>query len=141
MALRSTITDGQSDRTVDISPNGELIVAPIHPNQSVHWKMDVINTAYTFASITSGKRMILQNVLLYGNKNVGATDSTVTIYTADSATSLTPIQTILEFEVPKYGTRDLMNLNLDLGSEVFLNAKTDDNDIFITMMGYYVDDL
>ena len=45
----------------------------------------------------------------------------------------------MEFEVPKYGTRDLIGLNLKLGSGVYLSAKTDDNDIYLTMMGYYAD--
>lgn len=140
MPIGVYVRDGRNDRAVDITPNGEMVVSAIKPNISVHHKMDTINTAYNFAPIVTGKRMILQNILVYGNKNVGINDATVTIYTADALESTTPIRTVLEFEVPEKQSRDIIGLNLDLGSGVFLNATTDDNDVFLTMMGYYVDD-
>lgn len=131
---------GADDRLVEVSQNGELFVAPLSPNISQHWNMDTIDTAYNFAPPVKGQRMRLQNILMYGNKNVGAGDATVVIYTANSATSLTPVDVVMEFEIPKYGTRDLISLNLELKPGVYLNAKTNDNDVFLTMMGYYIAD-
>lgn len=133
------IRDAESGVAASVTPNGELIVSPVTPNVSSHHTMNVIDTAYNFAPIISGKKMILQNVLIYGNKNVGPDDATVVIYTADDPESLTPIDIILEFEIPKYGSRDITSLNLDLGEGVYFNAKTDDNDIYLTMMGYYTE--
>ena len=139
MPNRVHISDPSHDRAVGVSENGELFVTPLHHNQSVHFKMDTINTAYTYASIQTGQEMHLQNILIYGNKNVGVNDAQVTIYTSLEADSLVVKDIIMEFEVPKYGTRDLINLNLKIGSGVYLNAKTDDNDIYLTMMGFYAD--
>lgn len=140
MPISTYIRDGKNDRAVDVTPNGEMIVSAIKPNVSAHHKMDTINTAYNFAPIATGQRMILQSILVYANKNVGVNDATITIYTADAIDSITPITTILDFEVPEKQSRDIIGLNLDLGTGVFLNAKTDDNDVFLTMLGYYVDD-
>lgn len=132
--------DGHGGKhAAQVTHNGELVVAPIAPNASQHHKMDTINTAYNFAPIVAGKKMVLQNILVYGNKNVGVNDATVTIYTANSPTSTTPIETILEFEVPEKQSRDIIGLNLEIGEGLHLNAKTDDNDVFLTMMGYYKD--
>lgn len=128
-----------SKNAVRVSSNGELVVAPLESNASQHHKMDTINTAYNFAPIIAGRSMILQNILVYGNKNVGVNDATVTIYTADSPTSTTPIDIILEFEVPEKQARDIIGLNLEISEGLHLNAKTDDNDVFLTMMGYYKD--
>lgn len=139
MANRVYIADPKNDTAVGVSENGEMHVAPLHHNQSIHYKMDTINTAYTFAEIQTGKEMHLENILIYANKGVGTNDATVTIYTSLEANSLIIEDTIMEFEIPKYGTRDLIGLNLRLGGGVYLNAKTDDNDIFLTMMGFYAD--
>ena len=130
---------GDDGTVVKVSTSGELSVAPVSPNISQHWSMTTVDTAYTFAPPISGKEMRLQNILIYGNKNVGASDATVVIYTSHTATGTTPLETILELELPKYAKRDLIGLNLQLSEGVFLNAKTDDNTIFLTMMGYYLD--
>ena len=140
MPNRVHIADPTNDTAVSVSSNGELHTAPLHHNQSIHYKLDTINTAYTFADIQTGKEMHLENILIYANKGVGTNDATVTIYTSLEADSLVVKDVIMEFEIPKYGTRDLIGLNLKLGGGVYLNAKTDDNDIFLTMMGYYSDE-
>ena len=124
--------------SVAVNEHGELIVGAISPNESRHHNMTLVNTAYNFAIPVMGKKMRLQNILLYANKGVGVNDASVVIYTADSPTSLTPIETVMEVEIPKYGSRDLIDLNLQLPSGVYLNAKTDDATIFATMMGYYI---
>lgn len=122
-----------------ITPHGELVVSPAAPNQSRHNAMTVVDTAYNFAEPISGKKMRVQNILLYANKSVGVNDATVTIYTANAADSVTIIDTIMVMEIPKYGSRDLINLNLELPEGVYLNAKTDDATVYATMMGYYLD--
>ena len=130
---------GSTGELAKVSSNGELSVSPVAPNVTQHWSMTAIDTAYNFAPPISGKKMRLQNILIYGNKNIGASDATVIIYTANSATSTDVLETVLEIELPKYKDRDLIGLNLQLPEGVFLNAKTDDNTVFLTMMGYYLD--
>ena len=137
MTIPVHIVGGNTEAIV--TPHGELVVAPLSPNVSRHNTMALVDTAYNFAVPMHRRKMRLQNVLLYANKGVGVNDATVIIYTANAIDSLTPIETILTFELPKYGSRDLIGLNLELPEGVFLNAKTDDATIYATMMGYYTD--
>lgn len=122
-----------------VTPNGELVVAPLSPNVSRHHDMVLVNTAYNFAPPQTGKKMRIQNILLYANKGVGANDATVVIYTASSVDGLVVIDTVMTIEIPKHGNRDLIGMNLELPEGVFLNATTDDATVYATMMGYYVD--
>lgn len=128
--------DGYSAR---ITNHGELIVAPASPNTVQHHSMTSINTAYSFAPPIAGSKMLLQNILMYGNKGIGTNDATVIIYTANSETSTAPIDVVLELELPKYANRDLIGLNLELPVGVYLNAKTNDATVFLTMLGYYIE--
>ena len=122
-----------------VTNHGELVVAPLSPNVSRHHDMTAINTAYNFAVPIHGKVMRLQNILLYANKGVGTNDATVVIYTADAIDSLVVIDTVMTIELPKYASRDLIGLNLELPFGVYLNAKTDDATVYGTMMGYYAE--
>lgn len=135
MTIPVHIVGGNAE--VQVTPHGELVVAPLAPNVSKHHTMSSVNTAYNFAIPIHGKIMRLQNILIYANKGVGVNDATIEIYTTNAIDSLTVIDTIMTLELPKYGSRDLLGLNLELPEGVFLNAKTDDNTIYATMMGYY----
>ena len=135
--LPVSLKDNKSNVSVVISPHGEMITAPFSPNQIQHYKMDMINTAYVFAPPLVGSSMRLQNILMYGSKNVGVNDATVVIYTSLDPTA-TAGTTVMEFEVPEKQSRDLINLNIALPEGVYLLATTNDNDIYMTMMGYYI---
>ena len=122
---------------VVVTSHGELVVAPLSPNVSKHHTMALVDTAYNFAVPIIGSIMRLQNILIYANKGVGVNDATIEIYTANAIDSLDVIETVMTIELPKYASRDLIGLNLELPEGVFLNAKTDDNTVYATMMGYY----
>lgn len=136
MAIDAILTDLGNGNRVGISTNGELYVAPLNPNISVHHTMDTVDTAYNFAVPQTGFKMRLQNILIYGDKAIGTNDASIVIYAATSANATTGT-VILELELPKYASRDIIGLNLELSEGVHLNAKTNDNNVFLTMMGYY----
>ena len=122
-----------------VTKNGELIVANISPNTVQHWDMTNPGSAYNFAPPFTGKKMRLMNILMYANKSVGASDATISIFTATEEASDTPVETILNLELPKYAIRDLIGLNIALPEGLYLNATTNDATVFMTMMGYYED--
>lgn len=136
MAIDAILTDLSNGNRVGISTNGELFVAPLNPNISVHQTMSVADQAYTFAAPQTGFKMRLQNILIYGDKNVGVNDASIVIYAASGPEDINGV-TILELELPKFASRDIIGLNLELSEGVYLNAKTNDNNVFLTMMGYY----
>ena len=139
MTIPVNLVGGGSE--VRVTPYGELVTSALAPNVSRHHSMTAINTAYNFAVPIHGKVMRLQNILLYANKGVGTNDATVVVYTADAIDSLVAIETVMTLELPKYASRDLIGLNLELPIGVYLNAKTDDATVYATMMGYYTNDV
>lgn len=136
MAIDAILTDLSNGNRVKISPNGELITSSLSPNISIHHTMDTADTSYNFAPPQTGFKMRLQNILMYADKNVGVNDASIVIFTANSPIATTGT-TILELELPKFASRDILGLNLELPEGVYLNAKTNEANVFLTMMGYY----
>jgi hypothetical protein len=77
--------------------------------------------------------------IIEDGQGVGASDATVDVYEADSATETTVTKSILAIEMLKNTARDITGLNLIVTEGKWVNIKTNDNTIFATLMGYYVD--
>jgi len=141
MSLKTIIQDGQgSGSKARVSKYGQLITAPLDYSTPVTITLDAINTAYNFVVPKSGHKIVITDIFLFANKNVGVGDATVDIYTSDiGPDSLTVKEIILETEMLRQSSRDLIGLNLAVeGEGRWLNAKTDDDDIFCTIAYYYV---
>lgn len=140
MAGVTFIEDGGSGGTkAKVTTRGQLVVGSLEYDSHVGNTMTAINTAYNFYAPVAGKRFVITAMLLYADKNVGASDASVEIYEAESATSTTIAESIISIEMPKSTYRDITGLNIILNEGVWLNGKTNDNNIFSTIMGYYVD--
>jgi hypothetical protein len=141
MPLNSFIEDGTgSGRKARISEYGQLAVSPLDYSSVSSNKLEVANTAYNFIAPKSGHKVVITDILLYANKNVGAGDATVVIYTSDVGPTATTVkETILETEMLKQTARDITGVNLIVENEGrWVNAKTDDDDIFCQIGYYYV---
>ena len=69
---------------------------------------------------------------------MSSTDTTVVIYEATTASTATVSKTILNVEMLKNSYRDITGLNLLITAGRYVNGKCDDDDVFVTLMGYYV---
>jgi hypothetical protein len=125
--------------TARVTKYGQLIVAPIDFSTAVATKLEVANTAYNFVVPKQDKIIVITDILLYANRNVGANDATVDIYTSDVGPTETTIkESIIQTEMLKQTSRDLTGLNLEVSQGRWVNAKTDDDDVFVTIGYYYV---
>jgi len=139
MSIDVKIKDGKgSGSQACVTSRGQLVVAPLSFSTAYAVSATVVNTAYNFIEPVSGKQFVITDILLYANKGVGVADATVVLYAADSATTLTETKIILSIEMLKNSSRDITGLNLIMVEGRWLNIKTDDNTIFATVMGYYV---
>lgn len=123
-----------------VSEYGQLTVAPLAYTTIASQKLDVINTAYNFVAPRAGHKIVITDILLYANKNVGAGDATVVVYaSSEGPASTTVTSTIFETEMLKQTSRDVVGLNLIVADEGrWINAKTDDDDVFCQIGYYYV---
>lgn len=139
MAIDIHIAAGNGKQNLaGVSPRGQLYTAPLDYSTAYNATADVANTAANLLVPKTGKQFVITSIHLYANKNVGAGDATVVLYEATSSSTATVTKTIFTVEMPKYSYRDLTGLNLIVTEGVWVNIKTDDDDVFATVLGYYI---
>jgi hypothetical protein len=122
-----------------VSRYGQLVTAPIDYSLAYNATAAVANTAYNLVGPVSGKRFVIDSILLYANKNVGAGDATVEVYEATGADVTAVSKSIFTAEMVKQTSRDITGVNIIVSAGKWVNVKTDDDDVFATITGYYVD--
>ena len=138
MAIHTNIEDGQgTDSLVHVTPNGELIIREIEYSQSVFQTLDVDNTAYNFYTPIVGQNFIITGIIADAAASVGS-GATVTIYEADSPTSTGVDKNLFTFFLAASTPKTVVPIMVKTSEGVFLNAKTNDDDVFMTILGYYV---
>ena len=138
MSLNSNILDPTGKYTAKVTEYGQLVVAPVAYSNSYFNTLAVNNTAYNFAVPNSGKRFVITDILIATNKDVGVNGGLIEIYESQGLTDTTITKTIYTTQMIKNTTQSITGLNLILTEGVWLNAKTDDNTAYLTIMGYYI---
>ena len=133
------LRDGASGNTAAVTDRGQLVIGPLNFSTAYSIAAALDDTAYNFVPPEQRKRFVITDILLYANKGVGAGDATVILYEALSATTATVTKEILNIEMVKQTSRDITGLNLICSEGRWINIKTNDNTVFSTVMGYYVD--
>lgn len=136
MPVPSHIVDPHNGLAARVTEFGQLVVAPIAYSVPVADTLTVINTAYNFVEPVAGHQIVITDVILTADKTVGVNGAAVEIYTADSPTSTVVTKSVLDIEMLKNTSRDLIGLNFLVGKGRWVNAKSDDVNIQVTI-GYY----
>jgi len=141
MSITTKILDGKgSGKEAKVTTRGELVTAPLEHSVAYPQTFDVINTAYNFVGPLANKRFVITAITLTANKNVSNTvEATVTIYEATASDSTTVSTLIYQDGLIRQTRAVITGLNLITSEGVWINGKTDDDDIIANVMGYYVD--
>ena len=132
------IKDNMTGNRATVTEYGQLVVAPVDYSVPVAKKMDTNNTAFNFIEPSFKQNIVITDIIMTANKNVGANDATVVIYEANEIDSDVSVKDIINLEMIKKSNMIMTGLNLIISEGAFINAKTDDNDVFITIMYYRV---
>jgi len=141
MSLPVNVFDGffGTGGVAGVTSIGQLVVAPFDYDDVVFNTLDVIDTAYHFFPPIPRKQFIIRYVIVFADKDVADnTDTVIEIYEADSTTSTTVDKTLLKFGMGKLTVLPLPGLNGKVNIGKFVNAKTGDDDIHMTIMGHYI---
>lgn len=123
-----------------VSEFGQLVVAPLQFDQSKFIELGEINVAFNFFPPITGKFFVITGFLAYGDKQIGTVDdATVIIYEGNSSTTATVDKILYQFQIAKSMSIPMPSQNTMVSEGKFVNAKTDDNDVHMTITGYYVD--
>ena len=140
MSLKNTIVDGKgSGAEAQVTTRNQLVVSSIDFSVFYPVVLSVINTGFEIVPPIAGKIFIITTIEMYADKSVGASDASVQIYESDDTAVTTVVNSVFNTEVPKVNDRVLTGLNIQVSAGKFLNAKTNDNNIYLNVAGYYVD--
>ncbi|KKK66013.1 hypothetical protein LCGC14_2968350 [marine sediment metagenome] len=115
MAVKFSIEGGDSGRVAKVNDDGALAVGPASYNEVKFNELAVTGTAYN--------------------------NATVEIYEASSTSSATVDKIIMQFEIGQNEFHPFTSLSLLVNAGKWINAKTDDDDVHMNILGYYVDEV
>jgi hypothetical protein len=142
MSLKTTIVDGKGTKSeAKVSGRGQLITAPIDYSTPQYNLLDTDDAGVTFFAPIADQLFVITDVIADADRNVGATGVTVQIYESNDRDSATVARTILQFDMVKQSSKIITGLNF-VSSQTgrFINAKMDDNNVALTIAGYYIDE-
>ena len=138
--VKVSIEGGDSGRMAAVTPDGALAVGPVSFNLIQFNELAATATAYNFYQPLPEKQFVVTAIFAYGDKQVGtSTNATVEVYEALSAGETTVDKIIMQFEIGQNEFHPFTSLNLLVNEGKWINAKTDDDDVHMNILGYYVD--
>lgn len=139
--INTKISDGSGGgHLARVTHAGELIIVRGNYDSTFNTAMTSINTAYNLVTPKSGFQFIVTGIVLNADKNVSATDGAIAVlYEATSDTTTTASKTLLTLNIGKNTTVPLTGILIQTTKGVYVNAKTDDATVNITLLGYYLE--
>jgi len=141
MVLQTQIIDGGlgKKKAVIVTEFGQLVVAPLSYSETNYKLLNADDTAFNFLEAVPTKRFVITSIFIDAGKNVSPTTAaTIVVYESTAVDSLTVSKTILQAELIKNTFRDFVGLNIITREGFFINAKTSDADVAISINGYFV---
>jgi len=131
---------GDSGTAANVGKLGGLTVTPIAFNEAVAKELGTDATGVTFYNPLSGKQFIITGIYASGNKDISNTvDATVDVYESLAENSAVIEKSLLQFALGRSQFQAYENLNLLVNSNRFITAKTSDDDVFMNILGFYID--
>lgn len=140
MSLKIEIEDGRngSKTTAQVTPRGQLVTAPLEFSESYFTLVNVDNQAFNLVSPLARKQFVVTGMSISASRSVGTAGALVEIYEA-AGESLTAVsKALLTVDVAR-STTETMALNFITTPGRWINVKSGDSDVYVTIFGYYVD--
>ena len=136
MATPSVIKDSFSGNAARVTKFGQLVVAPLQYSTPISDTLDVIDTAFNFVSPAQDQSIIITDIIISASRTVGVNGADVVVYQSDAPDSIIVDKEIVELDMVKQSSISLIGLNLIVPEGKYVNAKTDDADVLVTLMFY-----
>ena len=134
------IVDGRGgSSTASVSEIGELAVGPIEYSQTKFVELGTVDTAFNFFPPLPGSQFVINGVIATGDLQISANAvAEVIVYEGASAETTTVDNIIIQFVITRLQSVSYLPLNILVTKGKFVNAKTDDDDVHMTILGYYI---
>ena len=134
------IVDGRGTKSkVTVTTIGQLVVSPFAYDDVVFNELAEPDVAYNFYTPRAGGQVVITAIFAVADKQVSANASaTVIIYESSSLISTTVDKVLLQTAMVQDQIQLFTPLNILVNEGKFVNAKTDDDDIHMTITGYLI---
>jgi len=126
---------GSLDQIAEVTPHGALCVQ-IGQHNLIEQRAIVDSSIANFYKPRAFFRFVIDGIIVNADKSVTAS-SVIEIYEATGATESTVDKTIIKIDILKNDNTNILNINAEIREGKFLNAKADDFNVFVTILGYY----
>lgn len=140
MPIEAKILDGTGDgHQAKVSTIGQVVTGAYAYDDVVFNELAEDNTAYNFYGPKHNQQFVITGIFLKADRQVSpTTDATIVVYEADDDTTTTIDKTLFQVAMVQGDQLALSPLNILVGTGKFVNAKTTDDDIHMTITGYYI---
>lgn len=140
MPTRTKITSGSGKGyQATVSKNGQLITSPFAYDNTQFQELATAATAYNFYTPNMGKQFVITGIIAKADKQVsGTVDADVVVYEAGASDTVTADKVLFQMAMVEGDLITLLPLNILVNEGKFVNAKTSDDDIHMTITGYYI---
>ena len=140
MSTPSNLIDSTTGFTARIDKSGYLAVGPAMPSMAFNATLGVDDTPVQIVPAKGSKSFYVTSIILTGNKNISTTvDAVVDIYTSQTTASATIATSLLSIPIGRSAQTVITGILIETEAGYFINGKTSDDDVLVTILGYYVD--
>ena len=125
---------------VPLNEAGELATGARHFDETKFNTLDVAGTAYNFYKPKVGFRFVMTGFVAFADKDVADnSDTIIVIFEASTDESSTVDKVLFQFGMGKLTVLPVTGIRVLVSEGKFVNAKTGDDDIHMTIMGHYTE--
>ena len=122
-----------------LGPLGQVITSAWEYDDTIFNVLDVDDTAYNFYPPRGNRQFVITGIYAVADKQVSASASaSVVIYEATSITDTVASRVLLQTAMVQDQVQLFAPLNILVNRGTFVNAKTTDDDVHMTITGYYI---
>lgn len=131
---------GTSNSRARITSRGQLVTAPLGFSQFYTNQNAVDNTAVNLVKPKAGKRFVITDIVLSGDRSIAANGAVVDLFeNSTGPTNGTVTTQIYQDEIAKQTRAVLVGLNIIVSEGVWVNLKADDTIVRANIGGYYIE--
>jgi hypothetical protein len=141
VSIDTRIIDPKTGKGVQVVGGNALAVNPPHPSLAFNATLGTDDTAVNIVPAKAGHVFCQTALLLTANQNVSnTTNATVTVYTADAENTAkaSALTTLFEISIGRNDIRDITGILVEAEEGKWINGETTDDDVIVTILGYYL---
>ena len=132
------LVGGGNGIAAKVTASGQLVTAPLSFDETKFIELAEPNTAYSFYPPKPNCAFIITGFIAKADKQVSSTvDADVVIYEAATEGTTTASKVLFQVAMVEGDLIIPTPINILVSEGVYVNAKTTDDDIHMTVIGYY----